>query len=47
MAFSATYIIEKGEKPMNYLLHSRQGIYCYYDDKKDKDQDILDFDVIE
>lgn len=21
---------------MNYLLHSRQGIYCYYDDKKDK-----------
>ena len=25
---------------MNYLLHSRQGIYCYYDDKKDRVMEI-------
>ena len=25
---------------MNYLLYSRQGIYCYYDDKKDKVMEI-------
>lgn len=25
---------------MNYLLYSRQGIYCYYDDKKDRVMEI-------
>ena len=45
-AFPATYIIEKGEKPMNYLLHSGQGIYRYYDDKKDRVMEITTADFI-